>query len=134
MLDIILIKHIDTGLKLVEYRQEHTTMKLEHSDIFTGFLTAIQNISQELDIGTVVLISTEGTKGHNCIIIPKEPISVIILVDQDDPLDLWKEKGHIIANKFVEEFGTSFNPSKVDQFDRFVPYLKDMCKTFDYCD
>ena len=83
MLDIILIQHADTGLNLLEYRQEHTIMKIEHSDIFSGFMSAIQNITAELNIGYVVLISTEGIKGHNCIIIPKYPISVIILVDQD---------------------------------------------------
>ena len=71
MLDIIFIQHVDTGLNLVEYRQEHTVMKTEHSDIFTGFMSAIQNITEELNIGIIVLIATEGIKGHNCIIIPK---------------------------------------------------------------
>ena len=92
MLDIILIQHVDTGLKLLEYRQDNTMMKTEHSDIFSGFMSAMQNITEELNIGYVVLIATEGIKGHNCIIIPKYPINVIMLVDQNDPVELWKQQ------------------------------------------
>ena len=134
MLDIILIQYIKTGTNLLEYRQEHTKMKVEHSDIFSGFLTAIQNITHELDIGTVVLIATEGSKGHNCIIIPKDPISVICLIDQDDPIELWKEQAHKIASEFLRQFGTSFNPTFVEKFQQFIPTLKEMCMTHDYCD
>ena len=107
MLDIILIQHVDTGLNILEYRQEHTTMKTEHSDIFSGFMTAIQNITEELNIGFVVLIATEGIKGHNCIVIPKYPINVILLVDQDDPIEFWKQQGKNIAEKFLPSFGDS---------------------------
>ncbi|MFX0059818.1 MAG: hypothetical protein ACFE8J_16085 [Candidatus Heimdallarchaeota archaeon] len=134
MLDIILIQHNKTGLNLLEYRQERTKMKSEHSDIFSGFLNAIQNISKELDIGTVILISTEGSKGHNCIIIPKDLISVILLVDQKDPIDLWREQGHIIAYKFIEKFGESFNPSDIRQFEIFIPVIKELCESHEYCD
>ncbi|MFX0177110.1 MAG: hypothetical protein ACFE85_12880 [Candidatus Hodarchaeota archaeon] len=118
----------------MEYRQERTKMKSEHSDIFSGFLNAIQNISKELDIGTVILISTEGSKGHNCIIIPKDLISVILLVDQKDPIDLWREQGHIIAYKFIEKFGESFNPSDIRQFEIFIPVIKELCESHEYCD
>lgn len=134
MLDIILIQHNKTGLNLLEYRQERTVIKSEHSDIFSGFLSAIQNITKELDIGTVILISTEGSKGHNCIIIPKELISVILLVDKEDPIDLWREQGHIIANKFIEKFGDSFNPSDIRQFEVFIPAIKELCTFHEYCD
>ncbi|MBY9016438.1 MAG: hypothetical protein KGD68_12155 [Candidatus Lokiarchaeota archaeon] len=134
MLDIILIQHVDTGLNLLEYRQEHTIMKTEHSDIFTGFMKAIQNIAEELNIGYVVLISTEGTKGHNCIIIPKYPINVIILVDQDDPIELWKQQGKKIAEKFLSSFGNSFNPNIAHQFKAFSLVIKEMCSTHEYCD
>ena len=96
MLDIIIIQHLDTGLKLLDYQQEHTQFKAEHTDIFSGFLTAIQNITTELNIGTVILISTKGDRGHNCIIIPKYPISIIILVDQEDPIEFWREQGQLI--------------------------------------
>ena len=104
MLDIILIQHAETGLNLLEYRQEQTQFKSEHADIFTGFLSAIQKISQELDIGEVILISTKGTRGHNCIIIPHHPINVILLADHNDPVDLWREQGKVLANKFIEQF------------------------------
>lgn len=134
MLDIILIQHADTGINLLEYRQVNTRMKLEHSDIFSGFMTAIQNITSELDIGYVVLISTEGKKGHNCIIIPKYPINVILLVDQEDPIDLWKEEGRKIAEKFIESFGFSFDPSQVQLFQSFIPVIKELCATNEYCE
>lgn len=134
MLDIILVQHVDTGLNLVEYRQEHTVMKTEHSDIFSGFMTAIQNITEELNIGYVVLIATEGIKGHNCIIIPKYPINIIILVDQDDPVDLWKQQGKNIAEKFLSIFGTSFDPHLVHKFKTFKSVIKEMCATHEYCD
>ena len=134
MLDIIFIQHVDTGLNLVEYRQEHTVMKTEHSDIFTGFMSAIQNITEELNIGIIVLIATEGIKGHNCIIIPKYPINVILLVDQDDPVELWKQQGKEIAEKFISSFGNSFDPNLAYQFQPFKSVLKEMCATHDYCD
>lgn len=134
MLDIILIQHPYTGLKLLEYRQDHTKISSIHMDIFSGFMSAIQNITTELDIGTLILISTEGTKGHNCIIVPKPPINVILLVDQTDPIDLWREQGHLIANKFVERFGTSFDPNDVSKFEPFTSTIKQLCSTHEYCD
>ena len=103
MLDIILIQHQKSGTNLLEYRQDHTQIAIEHSDIFGGFLSAIQNITRELDIGTLILISTAGLKGHNCIIVPKFPINVIMLVDHDDPIELWREEGQKIADKFIEK-------------------------------
>ena len=134
MLDIILIQHADTGINLLEYRQESTTMKHEHSDIFSGFMTAIQNITTELDIGYVVLISTEGKRGHNCIIIPSHPINVIALVDQTDPIDLWKNEGKKIADKFIETFGLSFDPYEVEKFQSFISIIRDLCSLHEYCD
>ena len=133
MLDIILIQQDKSGLSLLEYRQEHTKIKIEHTDIFSGFLKAIQNISQEIDIGTPVLISTEGSRGHNCIIVPKSPINVILLVDQDDPIDLWREQGLEIAEKFINQFGTAVDSYNLTKFKEFIPTIKEMCSTHEYC-
>jgi hypothetical protein len=134
MLDILLIQDVNTGLNLLEYRQEETKMKTEHSDIFSGFMSAIQNISQELNIGTVVLISTEGSKGHNCINIHYPPINVILLADQDDPIDLWKEQGKKVAEKFIEHYGKDFNPTVITQFKEFTSTIKELCLDHNYCD
>lgn len=134
MLDIILIQHVDTGLNILEYRQEHTIMKKQHSDIFSGFMAAIQNITEELNIGYVVLIATEGIKGHNCIIIPKYPINVILLVDQDDPIELWKQQGKNIAENFISKYGSSFNPNDVHLYRPFKSVIKEMCATHEYCE
>jgi hypothetical protein len=134
MLDIILLQDIDTGVNLLEYRQEKTQMRSEHSDIFSGFMSAIQNISQELNIGTVVLISTEGSKGHNCIVIHKPPINVIMLVDRDDPIDVWREQGEIIAERFIERYGTSYDPTIVTDFKDFKETIKELCFDNEYCE
>ena len=134
MLDIILIQHVDTGLKLLDYQQEHTQFKVEHADIFSGFLTAIQNITSELNIGTVILISTKGERGHNCIIITKYPISIIILVDQEDPIDFWREQGQLMADKFLEQYGNSFDPHDITKFQEFNDIIKQMCGLHEYCD
>ena len=134
MLDIILIQHVKTGINLLEYRQEHTIMKSAHSDIFSGFMSAIQNITNELNIGYVVLISTEGIKGHNCIIIPSDPINIILLVDQTDPIDLWRDEGKKIAEQFLEMYGDSFDPSEIHRFKPFKTVVKEMCSLHEYCE
>lgn len=134
MLDIILIQHETTGINLVEYRQPHTKIGTDHSDIFSGFLSAIQNITTELNIGTVILIATEGSRGHNCVIVPQSPINIILLVDHDDPIELWREQGHIIASKFIEKYGTNFNPNDLTKFRDFSNILRDLCSTHEYCE
>lgn len=134
MLDVILIQDIHTGIKLLEYRQENTTFDTDHLDIFSGFLSAIQSISLELDIGNLVLISTEGTKGHNCIIAHSPPIDVIILVDQIDPINIWKEMGRDIAIEFIEKYGKDFESSRVSAFDGFKEIIANLCAGHKYCD
>lgn len=134
MLDIILIQHAETGINLLEYRQVGTKFDKDHADIFSGFLTAIQNITEELDIGTVVLISTEGSKGHNCIIVRNERINIIILMDQEDPIDLWREQAKIIGNEFLEEFGKDFEPHHITKFKKFKDRIKELCLGHEYCE
>jgi len=132
MLDIILIQHI-TGISLLEYRLKHTKLNKNHSDIFSGFLSAIQNITQELNIGSVILISTQGEKGHNCIIINKDPIRVILLVDETDPISVWRETGEIIIEKFLEMYTNTKNYNQVTQFENFKSILQNICKSHSYC-
>ncbi|MFX1238187.1 MAG: hypothetical protein ACFFAS_13895 [Promethearchaeota archaeon] len=62
-------------------------------------------------------------KGHNCIIVPSNPINVVILVDQTDPIELWREKGEEIANLFIQQYSKQFDPN-VSQFKSFTPALK----------
>jgi hypothetical protein len=134
MLDIILIQHDVSGINLLEFRQKHTKIDEKHSDIFSGFLSAIQNITKELDIGSIVLISTQGKKGHNCIIIKKEAISVIILVDQDDPVDIWRETGELIAEEFIKKYGKDPISYDITQFEGFKSVLQNICRNHNYCE
>ncbi len=132
MLDIVLIQHNKTGLSLFEYRQEHTKISLEHSDIFSGFLSAIQNITHELDIGKVNLISTGGKKGHNCIIVPRDPINIVLLVDQEDSIKFWRETGNKIAQEFIKKYHKSFDPHNISQFKNFEFILKKIVDMHNY--
>lgn len=133
MLDIILIQHAETGINLLEYRQENTKFNPEHSDIFSGFLAAIQNISVELDIGTLILISTKGEKGHNCIIVQEPPINVILLADTDDPIELWQEQGEKIAKAFKNQYGADVIPNDTSIFQEFSKTIKEMCAEHKFC-
>jgi hypothetical protein len=114
---------------LLEYRQDHTKISSKHADIFSGFMSAIQNISTELGIGTLILISTGGSEGHNCIIIPKIYVNVIILIDQEDPIDLWREQGHLIAEKFLKQYDNDYHPNDVSKFESFTSNIKALCST-----
>ena len=134
MLYVCIIQDLNTGIKLIEYRQENTQFETNHLDIFSGCLSAIKSISIELDIGNLVLISTEGTKGHNCIIAHHPPIDVILLVDMEDPVDLWKEQGRYIATEFMEKYGKDYKPSRVSAFNDFKDVIKEMCAGHNYCD
>ncbi|TXT64110.1 MAG: hypothetical protein BAJALOKI1v1_610006 [Promethearchaeota archaeon] len=133
MLDIVLIQYIPTGLNVFEFRQKHAKIDERHSDIFGGFLSAIQSITKELDIGAVVLISTQGEKGHNCIIVNRDPIRVILLVDEVDPISVWRETAELIAEKFIEKYGKYTNYANITQFKDFKSILKPICDAHNYC-
>ena len=61
-------------------------------------------------------------------------INIIILVDQSDPIEIWREQGVVLAEKFLEQFTDNFNPNNVIQFQSFVPVVKEMCLFNPYCD
>ena len=123
MLDIIIINHISTGVSLIEYRNLDSSMKKEHSNIFSGFLSAIQSISLELRIGQLSIISTEGDNGHHCLICREGPISVILLIDLNDSISYWKDIGHKIGMTFLEQFGDKLEPTIVSHFTKFYQTL-----------
>lgn len=124
MIDIILIQSPKSGLSLLEYRRVNTKLKKEHSEIFSGFLSAIQGISKEINIGRVNQISTEGCKAHHCIIIHEGAINVIVLMDLCDSIDYWREKGHEIGEKFQEMFKNLMEPNNTAQFREFIPIIE----------
>ncbi|MBD3254640.1 MAG: hypothetical protein GF383_06080 [Candidatus Lokiarchaeota archaeon] len=109
-------------------------MTEDHSEIFSGFLTAIQKISEELNIGNLVLISTEGEKGHNCIVVPQFPINFVLLVDQEDPVHIWKEIGADLAQRFLKKFQPRLNSHDFSQYEEFLPTIKKICSADKYCE
>lgn len=133
MFDIIIIQHAETGIVLAEYSAPQTAIDEEHSDLFSGFLSAVQGVTKEINIGQLCQVSTEGEKGHHCLICSRGPINVIILIDQDDNIDFWRNRCLEIAQDFLKEYSESFNSSKVSQFKGFNIILKNMCSE-GYCE
>jgi hypothetical protein len=124
MIDIILIQDPNSGLSLLEYRGVNARLKEEHSEIFSGFLSAIQSISKEINIGRVFQISTEGEKGHHCLIVNEGKINVIFLMDLCESIDFWKTKGQEIGEKFQEMFKNIMQINDMAQFRAFIPIIK----------
>ncbi|MFX1481071.1 MAG: hypothetical protein ACFFCI_23565, partial [Promethearchaeota archaeon] len=79
------------------------------------------------------LISTEGNNGHNFIIVPRNPINIIILCDLDDPIRLWREFGEEIAERFLEMYGSNVDYNNISQFKDFAEIVKEMCMQTKYC-
>jgi len=66
--------------------------------------------------------------------VPNAPINVIILVDKEDPIDLWREEGQKIAEKFVERYGSSIESYDITKYEDFNLTIKEMCANHPYCD
>ncbi len=127
MLDIVILQHIHTGINLVEYRHEETNLNPKHSSVFSAFLSAIQAMTKELEIGNISLISTEGDNEHNCIIVTNEPVCLILIVDHNDSIKLWKYTGNRILDVFFKIYGKEFDPHEISEFKDFYVILKEMC-------
>ncbi|MBY9006492.1 MAG: hypothetical protein KGD63_07015 [Candidatus Lokiarchaeota archaeon] len=112
---------------MIEYHEENSPLNTNHSSIFSGFLSAIQAMSNELEIGKIVLISTEGVNAHHCIIVSIHPISIIIIVDKSDSIESWREIGNNIANAFFKLYGKDFDPHEISEFTDFRFIMKEIC-------
>ena len=130
MLDLVLIQHLHSGVNLIEYIEAETTLNSKHSSIFSGFLSAIQSMSKELEIGHIALISTEGENAHNCIIVTNEPISIVLIVDRKDSIEKWKETGHKLLNAFFKIYGRDFDPYEISEFKDFRFIIKEICDLY----
>ena len=128
MLDLVLIQHVNSGINLVEYQKDNSTLNPKHSSIFSGFLSAVQAMSKELEIGTISLISTEGVNAHHCLIMSDDPISVILIIDHDDSVNLWRWIGSKIINAFFKLFGKDFDPHEISEFKDFSFIIKEICE------
>ncbi|MBN1216242.1 MAG: hypothetical protein JXA99_12480 [Candidatus Lokiarchaeota archaeon] len=127
MLDLILIQDVNSGVNLVEYYKENSPLNTNHSSIFSGFLSAIQAMSKELEIGNIALISTEGENAHHCIITSVEPISIILIIDKNDSIQSWKDIGLRICNAFFKLYGKEFDPHEISEFKDFSFIIKEIC-------
>jgi len=101
MLDLMLIQDDETGITYFEYKPTHARINNKHAPIFSGFLSAIQNVSKEMEMGKLTQISTET---HHCLINAKPELSVILIVDVEDDIKYWRRKMRKTAQEFLKEF------------------------------
>ena len=120
LLDYILIQDSKSGINLLEVQGQKSLISGKHSVIFSGFLSAIQKIAQELKVGRIAQISIDD---HLCLFYHEDPINMVIMIDAGDSIDLWKEKSQTICTEFLNAFGKAFLPSNTYRFQSFVPIL-----------
>ena len=58
--------------------------------------------------------------------------NVILLVDNEDPIDLWREQGHLIADKFLQEFGNNYEPNDITKNMFFILSFNFQGKLFSF--
>lgn len=121
----LIIQHSSTGLYLVEFKHESKNMESGQSETFNEFLTEIQNVKKKLDIETNIIISNKESHRYNCILISKISIDVILLIERDDSIDLWRKKGELIAKKFIDMYGENFDPNEKNKFKDFTAAIND---------
>lgn len=119
-----MIQDEKSGISLIEYRSPSAEIKSEQSEIFSSFLSAIDKISHEINMGCVDQISTKGPEGHHCLTSGVGPINVIVIVEKISNIDFWKSKAQQIGQEFLNEFGESYNPNLTSRFQSFIPVLK----------
>ena len=72
--------------------------------------------------------STEGINAHHCIIVSIDSISIIIIIDHNDSIEVWRETGKKIANAFFILFGKEFDPHEISEFKNFDVVIKEICE------
>lgn len=120
MLDFILIQHSGSGLTLFEFKGEHTVLDPNHSSVLSGFLSAIQGISKELNLGNITQISTDT---HHCIFYTELNVTIVIIVDREDCPNFWYNKAKEILNQFLVKFSDSLYINDLSYFRHFKKIL-----------
>ena len=124
MLDLILIQDKASGIKLFEFQGPHALIDSEHALIFSGFLSAIQCITTELNMGDLSQISTDS---HHCLIHNQGVVHVIVIVDSSDNMIAWRHKASIIGRKFVNQcIKDNFCSSDMSTYTPFTATLKEI--------
>jgi len=117
MLHYILIMHSTSGLPIYERKVSPEFMDLK-SEILSGLITALQQVSQYLKIGD---LSTFNTHNYKVVIKSTENLRVTLLINLDDNEEEWK----VVA----EELATTLE-QKVD-FSNWRGELKKTIFNFD---
>jgi hypothetical protein len=122
-LDQVLILGKNSGITLFEQRGQHVLFDKTHAEIFGGFLSAIQCVTQELNIGDVTQISTTT---HHCIMYHNNAILVILILDISEKVSRWARKAKQISDAFSQQFGNPpRNANNTGQFAQFGTVLED---------
>jgi Tol biopolymer transport system component len=128
MLDLLMIQEEETGLTYFEHEGKHTKLNNTHASIFSGFLSAVRQVTQEMYMGRLTQISTEF---HHCVIEKgKESVSIIIF-DAEDNVEFWKEFAKVVTANFEEEYpDAKKNISNTYKFQNFKKKYKKLYKDY----
>lgn len=121
MLDLLLIQECASGITLFEYKHEKSVIDEDHAFIFSGFLSAINHITNELTIGIPTLLSTTS---HHCLMHRVKCIDIIAIIDLQDDLPIWQEKIAVIGREFhARYFHNNEDMNNLRQYYPFREYL-----------
>ncbi len=114
MHSIIIIKK-DSGICLFSEK----SLEFD-STLFSGFLTAVQNFSENLKIGSLTSFITNDKA---IVISSTENLTVSIIIDLEDNIDDWFDKAYLIGEKFEELYDIKNWSGEIGQFKDFSEEL-----------
>ncbi|MHA1732286.1 MAG: hypothetical protein ACTSU5_10095 [Promethearchaeota archaeon] len=123
MLDLVLIME-KSGITLFEFKGEHCIVQDDHSEIFSGFISAVSHVAREIAIGNLTLIST---KTHHCIVRHKESIIVVTIVDVGEDVGYWTGVTRQVARAFqARYFSEEVDPYVVTDLRRYQDFSSEI--------
>jgi len=117
MLHAIIILEKSSGLCVFS---ENYTIDFD-STLFSGFLTAIQNFTENLKIGTLTSFITNDKA---IVISASDYVSVALIIDLDDDVDEWFDKAYEIGQRFEEIYDMENWKGSLAEFNGFKDELK----------
>ncbi|MDD1778533.1 MAG: hypothetical protein LUQ65_10230 [Candidatus Helarchaeota archaeon] len=86
------------------------------SQLFSGFLTAVQNFAEDLKIGR---LTNFVTNDKTIILSASEHVGASLIIDLEDNIDDWFDKAYKIMEKFEEKYNLSNFAGNVSAFQDF---------------